>query len=207
MTTVISGFSTSLDGFIADPGDDVGPLFDWYTCGDIDPHTERHPRELRMTAASVRHWQDLVDRVGAQVCGRRLFDHTRGWGGNPVFDGPVFVVSHRPPPPDWPPRPDAPFTFVTSGVEEAVERAKAAAGEDRFVSVAGPDIARQCLNAGLLDEVWIDLVPVFLGQGIRYFADLTPGFLENPRVIEGDRVTHLKYRVRRQKGQEGPRWA
>jgi dihydrofolate reductase len=198
VSTVISSFSTSLDGFVADPADDVGPLFDWYTAGHIALHTEGEAWETRMrlTEGSARHWQEMIDRSGAMVCGRRLFDHTRGWGGNPPLGVPAFVVSHRPPPADWPPRPDAPFTFVP-GVEEAVERAKAAAGEDKVVSVAGPNIAQQCLNAGLLDEVWIDLVPVFLGEGIRYFADLTPGFLENPRVIEGDRVTHLRYRVRR----------
>jgi dihydrofolate reductase len=202
VSTVISAFSTSLDGFIADPGDGVGPLFDWYNAGDIEFNTESPPWRIRLTTPSARHWQKLVDQAGAIVCGRRLFDHTGGWNGTPPLGVPAFVVSHRAPPPDWPPRPDAPFTFVTSGVEEAVELAKAAAGEDRIVSVAGPDIAQQCLNAGLLDEVWIDLVPVFLGRGIRYFEDVTPGLLENPHVIEADRVTHLKYRVRRQ---EGPR--
>jgi dihydrofolate reductase len=199
MSTVIANFSTSLDGFVADPADDVGPLFDWYTSGDISVYAEGEPWETRMrvTPASARHWQEIADRAGAMVCGRRLFDHTRGWGGNPPFRVPTFVVSHRPPPPDWPPRPDAPFTFVTAGVEEAVARARAVAGEGKVVSVAGPNVARQCLNAGLLDEVWIDLVPVFLGEGIRYFADVPSGLLENPQVIEGDRVTHLRYRVRR----------
>ena len=197
MNTVISTFSMSLDGFIAGPADDVGPLFDWYNAGDVEFRTESPPWRIRLTEASARHWQEVTDRAGAIVCGRRLFDHTRGWAGTPPLGVPAFVVSHRPPPPDWPPRPDAPFTFVGSGVEEAVERAKAAAGEGRFVSVAGPNIAQQCLNAGLLDEVWIDLVPVFLGKGIRYFTDVAPGLLENPEVIEGDRVTHLKYRVRR----------
>jgi dihydrofolate reductase len=108
----------------------------------------------------------------------------------------VFVVSHSIPQ-GWP-RDDAPFTFVSQGVESAVAQAQQVAG-DKTVGVAGPNVAQQCLEAGLLDEAWIELVPVLLGRGIRFFDDVkgTPIMLENPTVIEGDRVTHLRYRVRR----------
>jgi dihydrofolate reductase len=196
MATVISSFSTSLDGFIADPADEVGPLFDWYSSGDVEVRPPGYPMVWHLSEGSARHWQELIDRAGAMVCGRRLFDHTRGWGGNPPLGVPTFVVSHRPPPSDWPPRPDAPFTFVTSGLAAAVDQAKAVAGGDRIVSVAGANVAQQCLNAGLLDEVWIELVPVFLGKGIRYFDNVAPAALESPRIIEGDGVTHLRYRVK-----------
>ena len=83
-------------------------------------------------------------------------------------------------------------------VESALRQAQQVAG-DRHVGVAGPNIAQQCLNLGLLDEIRVELVPVLLGQGIPFFADLrhTPVLLENPRVIEGDRVTHLIYAVRK----------
>jgi dihydrofolate reductase len=195
----MSSFSTSLDGFIADPTDEVGPLFDWYTSGDVEVRPPGHPLEFRMSEASARHWQQIIDRLGAMVCGRRLFDHTKGWGGSPPVGVPTYVVSHRPPPEDWPPRPDAPFTFVTEGLEAAVTRAKETAG-DGLVSVAGADVVRQCLNAGLLDEVWIDLVPAFLGKGVRYFDDVNPGLLETIDVNEGKGVTHLRYRVKRHDG-------
>jgi dihydrofolate reductase len=111
---------------------------------------------------------------------------------------PVFVVTHDVPQ-GWP-REDAPLpiTFVTDGVEHAVAQAKATAGEG-WVGVAGPNIAQQCLDAGLLDEVRINLVPVLLGKGIRYFDKLSnaPFALEDPRVIQGTGVTHLIYRVAR----------
>jgi len=108
---------------------------------------------------------------------------------------PVFVVTHEEPA-DWP-HPDAPFTFVTDGIESAVAQAKAAAG-DKIVAVASPTIAQQCLNAGLLDGIQVDLVPVLLGSGIRFFDNLDATIeLTGPGVVEGDGVTHLSYRVQR----------
>lgn len=88
----------------------------------------------------------------------------------------------------------APFTFCPD-VETAIERAKAAG--DGNVGVSGPAIAQQCLTFGLLDELAIDLVPVFLGEGVRYFENLGPGGAELDRVevVEGEGVTHLRYRV------------
>jgi dihydrofolate reductase len=198
MATVFSAFSMSLDGFIAFPDDSVGPLFDWFTNGDVEVNSPGVP-PMRMTAASARSWHRLTDDERAFVCGRRLFDYTQGWGGTPPLGVPTFVVTHRPPPADWPPVPDAPYTFVTDGLESALDQAKAVAGDGK-VSVAGADIAQQCLNAGLLDMVHVALVPVLLGEGVRYFDHLTAGApveLGDPEVVEGDRVTHLTYRVRR----------
>jgi dihydrofolate reductase len=108
---------------------------------------------------------------------------------------PVFVVSHTVP--DGWPRDDAPFTFVTEGVEVAVAQAKRVAGE-KSVGVAGPNIAQQCLNLGLLDEVRVELVPVLLGEGIRFFDHVqhAPVMFDDPTVVQGERVTHLRYRVR-----------
>jgi dihydrofolate reductase len=99
-------------------------------------------------------------------------------------------------PEGWP-RDDAPFTFVTDGIESAVAQAKALAGE-KDVAVATPTITQQCLNAGLLDAISVDLVPVLLGEGIPFFATLrnAPVMLEDPVVTEGTRVTHLYYRVK-----------
>lgn len=187
--------SMSLDGFIADPHDDVGPLFDWYTGGKLttpsaDPRWTFHTSE-----ASARYLRAALASLGALVCGRRLFDHTGGWGGAHPAGVPVFVVTHSVP--DGWPRADAPFTFVTDGVASAVTQARTVAG-NKVVSVASASIVQQCLDAGLLDEIAVDRVPVLLGAGIRFFDHLryAPVLLEDPMVVEGTRVTHLSYRVR-----------
>ncbi|HEV8650974.1 MAG TPA: hypothetical protein VG276_16655 [Actinomycetes bacterium] len=100
-------------------------------------------------------------------------------------------------PTDWP-HPDAPFTFVTDGVRSAVAQAKAFAG-DRDVSLSAGDIGGQALEAGLVDELGVDLVPVVFGAGVRFFGEFaqSPLLLENSRVVQGDRVTHLHFRVRK----------
>ncbi|MDX6253922.1 MAG: hypothetical protein QOJ11_256 [Frankiales bacterium] len=194
MGQVIASFSMSLDGFIADPNDEVGPLFDWYDNGDTEVDWPGNSMVSRTTPASAGYLHEIIAEAGALVVGRRIFDITSGWDGHHPLGVPVFVVSHSVPE-GWP-RDDAPFTFVTD-VESALTKAQQVAG-DKTVGVAGPNVAQQCLEAGLLDEVWIELVPVLLGRGIRFFDDVqgTPIMLENPHVIEGDRVTHLRYRVR-----------
>ena len=175
------------------------PLFDWYANGEVEVPTAVPERwTFRTSEASAGYLRESMGRIGALVAGRRLFDIGR-WGehGHP-YGVPVFVVTHDVPQ-GWP-REDAPLpiTFVTDGVEHAVAQAKATAGEG-WVGVAGPNIAQQCLDAGLLDEVRINLVPVLLGKGIRYFDKLSnaPFALEDPRVIQGTGVTHLIYRVAR----------
>ena len=111
--------------------------------------------------------------LGALVCGRTLFDVTDGWQGRHTLNVPIVVVTHRVPT-DWvDAHPDAPFSFVTDGVEAAIARAQELAG-DRVVSVTGGTIARQCLDLGLLDEVAIDLVPVVMGAGNRPFWSNSP---------------------------------
>ncbi|MBB5789516.1 dihydrofolate reductase family protein [Jiangella mangrovi] len=197
MGTVLSSFSTSLDGFIAAPDGSVGPLFDWYTNGDVEVRPPGYPITFHMTRASADYWNRTATSEGAFVTGRALFDFAHGWGGRPPNDAPTFVVTHRPPPADWPPIPDAPFTFV-GDLETAMRLAREVAGDDGDIGVAGPNLAQQCLNAGWLDEVRIDLVPVLLGDGIRYFDNLdSQVVLEDPEVVQGSRVTHLRYRVRR----------
>src|SRR6266568_9600398 len=199
MAVIISEMSMSLDGFVADPADQVGPLFDWYANGEVEVPTAVPERwTFRTSEASAGYLRETMGRIGALVAGRRLFDIGR-WGehGHP-YGVPVFVVTHDVPR-GWP-REDAPLpiTFVTDGVEHAVAQAKTTAGEG-WVGVAGPNIAQQCLDAGLLDEVRINLVPVLLGKGISYFDKLSnaPFALEDPRVIQGTGVTHLIYRVAR----------
>src|SRR5204863_8377886 len=169
----------------------------WYSSGDVEVPMVGYPITFRVSAASARYLRAQLDqaRHSAFVCGRRVFDYTAGWGGNPPGGGRAFVVSHREPPADWPEDRLAPFTFVHDGVASAIRQARAAG--DGNVGVSGPDIAQQCLNLNLLDEVRIDLVPVFLGEGVRYFEHIDNGKadLERVEVVEGDGVTHLRYRV------------
>lgn len=194
MATVIASFSMSLDGFVADPSDAVGPLFDWYGNGDVEVRWPGNDMVSHTTPASAGYLREIIDGAGALLAGRRLFDYAGGWAGSHPLGVPVFVVSHSVP--DGWPRDDAPFTFVTDGVESAVAQAEVVAG-DRIVGVGGPNVAQQCLDAGLLDEVHVQLVPVLLGEGIRFFDGVqgAPVALDDPTVIEGRRVTHLRYRV------------
>jgi dihydrofolate reductase len=134
--------------------------------------------------------------MGAFVTGRRTFDITGGWGGNPPLGVPTFVVTHSVPQ-EWVYE-GSPFTFVTDGLGSAVEQAKAAAG-DKDVAVGAASIVQQCIRARLLDEIHVDLVPVLLGEGVRLFEHLgtAPIELERTRVVEGAGVTHLTFRVLR----------
>ena len=198
MTKVYTGASMSLDGYISGPGETgFEYLFKWYNNGDVEVPTTHPELTPRMSQASAEHFRNLIDMTGALVVGRKLFDSTNAWGGNHPMGVPVVVVTHSVPE-GWP-RDDAPFTFVTDGIEHAIEQAKSLAG-DRVVGLNGGTIASQALDAGLLDEVWVDLVPVLLGGGTSLFDHLkgAPYELEGPlSVVQGDDVTHLRYRVRR----------
>ncbi|HEX3213605.1 MAG TPA: dihydrofolate reductase family protein [Actinomycetota bacterium] len=199
MGKVVSQASMSLDGYIADPSGNVGPLFDWYGNGDVEVTGADPDRVFRVSAASAAYLREAWADAGASVIGRRLFDLTNGWNGKPPVGEAVFVVTHRPPE-DWD-FPDAPFTFVTDGVASAVAQAKELAG-DRYVSVTPGDVGGQAFQAGLVDEVLVDLVPVVFGAGVRYFGGYagSPLLLEDPEIVQGDRVTHLRCRVRRAGG-------
>ena len=196
MGMVIANMSMSLDGFIADRSDEVGPLFDWYRVGPITTPSGDERWSFETDEASAEQLRQMASSVGALICGRRVFDIAKGWGGRHPVGCPVFVVTHSVP--DGWPREGVPFTFVTDGAESALAQAQAVAG-DRIVAVATPSITQQLLNAGLVDAIRVDLVPVLLGEGIPFFANLrnTPVMLEDPEVTEGLRVTHLHYRVRR----------
>lgn len=193
MSTVVLYASVSVDGFIADPDDQPGPLFDWLTGGDV-PLDDGGA--LTVSRASYDWTRPYWDAIGATVVGRRVFDLTDGWDGVPPSGvDHVVVVTHRPPPEGWDPA--APFHFV-DGVAAAVGLARELAG-DRVVEVAAGDVGGQALAAGLVDEVRMDVAPVVLGSGRRYFGSLDARhLLEDPdAVVPGTRVLHLRYRVRR----------
>jgi dihydrofolate reductase len=197
MTMVFTGATMSLDGYISGP-DETGfeHLFKWYGNGDVVVPTTHEDLTMRLSPVSAEHFRNLMEMTGALVVGRKLFDLTDGWGGIHPLGSPVVVVTHSVP--DGWPREDAPFTFVTDGIERAIEQAKELAG-DKVVGVNGGTIARQCLDAGLLDEIWVDLAPVLLGGGTPFFAELqrAPVELEGPvSVVQGVDVTHMRFRVR-----------
>ena len=198
MGLVISNLSMSLDGFIEDANGRVDRVFEWYSAGPVEMKSANPDVSFRLSADDAAFFKQTVASIGALIAGRKLFDVARGWNGVHPAGVPVFVVTHRVPTPQEFPHPDAPFTFVTDGVESAIAQAKMTAG-DKDVSIASPSIAQQALNAGLLDVITIDLAPVLLGSGTPYFARLAsaPVRLDEPEVRRGSRVTHLRYRVLR----------
>lgn len=195
MGEVVANMSMSLDGFVEDSNGGVEQVFGWLGSGDEAVAAPGDEREFRTSPASAEYLRKGFAGTGALVCGRRLFDLTQGWRGRHPAGVSVFVVTHQAPE-AWP-YPDAPCTFVTDGVASAIAQAKDVAG-DRSVAVASPDITRQCLDLGLLDAISVDLVPVLLGAGKPFFADLqgAPVTLSTPTVVQGHGVTHLRYRVR-----------
>jgi dihydrofolate reductase len=200
MGQVIASASMSLDGYIAKDDNTIGRLFDWLQNGSVELPSASGDMTFHLSPPSAEYWGQWVDGLGALVCGRTLFDVTGGWGGRHTIDVPVVVVTHQIPT-DWvDAHPEAPFHFVTDGVQAAVAKAQAIAGE-RTVAVTAGTIARQCLELGLLDAVAVDLVPVVMGKGRPYFGELSSADvpLGDPTVcIQGDRVTHLMFPVARQ---------
>ena len=192
MSTVVMHNVVSVDGYIADDNDDIGPLFEWYYNGDVDL-VEGGP--LRVSQTSADYVRPTWDSIGSMVIGRHLFDMTNGWEGTPPAGEHVVVVSHRPKPDGW--HPEASYHFVDD-VAAAIAKAKELADE-RTVAVAAGNVGGQALELGLVDEVAMDVAPVVFGSGKRYFGPVDgQHLLEDPEVvIRGDRVLHLRYRVRR----------
>ena len=197
MGLVTTGFSMSLDGFVALPNNEIGPLFDWYFAGEQTLERASGDTTYKLSSDSGEMLNEASKATGALIAGRTLFDFTHAWGGRHPLDVPVFVVTHNVEtvPDEWR-REGSVFMYVTDGVESAIAQAQAVAGE-KSVAIASTTIAQQAINAGLLDEIHIDLVPVLLGVGVRLFDHLNvaPIRLETPTVAEAAGVTHLTYRV------------
>jgi dihydrofolate reductase len=195
MSKVVLYMSMSLDGFIAGPDD--GPdhglgvngerLHAWLGAGGVDPGSYRPVDEPGATVF------DEVMATGAVIVGRRTFEFAGGWAGDHHDGVPIFVLTHAAP---EEPAPGA-ARYVTDGIASCVAQAKAAAG-GRDILLHGAATAQECLRAGLLDELELQLVPVLLGQGRRLFEDLPPDHIELEllRSLDGPGVLHLRYRVR-----------
>jgi dihydrofolate reductase len=189
---VLLDISMSLDGFITGPDDSpeqpLGEggerLHDWMflpSGGSIRPEVD----------------EERFKTIGAMVMGRRMFDvGEEPWGENPPFHMPVFVLTHNAKK-TLIKEGGTSYTFVTSGIENALAQAKAAASDQNVQVMGGADIAQQFLMAGLLDEIQIHLVPVLLGKGKRLFEHLgsEPTELEITSVIQSKEVTHLRFRI------------
>jgi dihydrofolate reductase len=203
MGTVIMHDVVSLDGYIADDSDEVGPLHEWYFNGDTPIVSTDVPgydhsgagSAFKVPRASAPYVRSMWESIGAIVMGRRLFDIVNGWEGQPPVGEHVVVVSHRPKPDGW--HPEASYHFVDTPAA-AVAKAQELAGE-RTIAVNAGDVGSQLLEAGLVDEVAMDVVPVLFGSGKRYFGRVeTQHLLDDPHVvIPSERVLHLRFKVRR----------
>ncbi len=213
MTRLTLNITMSLDGFVAGPnqtleqplGDGGERIHEWMV--GLASFRERHGMEGGTTNPDSEVLEESVSATGAVVMGRRMFSGGAGpweddpnadgwWGDDPPFHVPVFVLTHHPREPVTK-EGGTSYTFVTDGIEAALEQARAAA-EDKDVSVAGgASVAQQYLKAGLLDELQVHVAPMLLGDGVRLFDQLgtEPAQLEVTRAIESPAVTHLRYRV------------
>ena len=192
----------SLDGFIAGPND--GPdvplgeggerLHEWVY--DLATWREAHGLEGGKTNRDAEVLDEAMRDNGAIVLGRRMFDNAQGWGDEPPFHLPVFVLTHEPRD-ELAKEGGTTFVFVTDGIDSALEQAKAAAGDNDVAIGGGANTVQQYIKAGLVDELQVHITPLLLGGGIRLFDDLGTEQieLETTRVIESPGVTHLRFRV------------
>lgn len=201
MGKVIFNMTMSLDGFVAGPndspenglGDGGERLFNWYFSGNTEIPILDGNMTLKVSPQSAAILKESFDTTGAGVWGRRTFDIAHAWDGHPPI-APCFVVTHNVPQ-EWVYE-GSPFTFVTDGVESAIRQAKKAAGSKNVV-VSTASILQQCLDAGLMDEIHVDVAPLLLGQGVRLFDHLNikPTELEIIRVVQTPEVIHLGFRL------------
>lgn len=196
MTKVVADITMSLDGFVTGPGADIEhglgiggePLHNWvFQPDDIDTAVLREATEMSGAVVMGRRLFDIVD-------GPRGWNDKMGYGAGHAATPPFFVVTHSPPAQV---RLDLRFTFVTEGPAAAVEQARPAAGDKAVVIMGGGDVIRQCLDAGVVDELRIHLAPIVLGAGTPLFADIGRREMVQQSVRVSTNATHLVYDVRR----------
>lgn len=201
MGKVVFNMTMSLDGFVAglndspeNPlGDNGNALFNWYSSGDTEVKISEGTPVLRVSRKSAKILKDAFKTFGAGVWGRKTFDIAKAWDGHPPGE-PCFIVTHHPPQ-EWI-KEGSPFIFVTDGVESAIHQAKKAA-KDMNVVLCTASILQQALEAGLVDEIHVDIAPMLLGRGVRLFDNFSsqPIELEGIQAIATPDVTHLGFRV------------
>ena len=200
MTKVLAGITTSVDGYVAGPDDRAGQglglggerLHYWVFGGpwtyDEGPRGEPAP-------VDQAYLDEVFASGGAMIVGRTMHDVVDGWGEDPGFGVPVFVVTHRPR--ETAVKGDTTFEFVTGGIVDALARAREAAGEKNVIVMGGADLLRQFLEAGLVEELTITVAPILLGGGKRLFEGIgrTDIAFERTAVVESPFATHLRYRI------------
>ena len=211
MPKVRADISMSIDGFVAGPNqtldDPLGAggmqLHEWVF--RLEAWRSAHGLEGGETDVDSEVVAEATSSTDAVVMGRKMFSGGSGpwesdpnaggwWGDDPPFHAPVFVVTHHP-------REllqmegGTSFTFVTDGVESAVQQARAAAGDKDVLVAGGGSVVQQCLEAGLLDEIQVHVIPLLLGGGTRLFDNTSSAKLEVTRVVDGPLATHIRYRV------------
>jgi len=201
MSKVLAGITMSMDGFVTGPNDRLGAglgdggerLHYWVFGG---PWT--YDEEARGSASEIdqEYLNETFSSGGAWLVGRTMHDVVDGWGDDPGFGVPVFVLTSRPH--ETVVKGDTTFEFVTGGIREALDRANVAAGEKNVIVMGGADVLRQFLAAGLVDELTLTIAPVLLGAGKRLFDGFsrTDLVFERTAVVESPFATHLRFRVR-----------
>jgi len=209
MSSVTCHISISLDGFVAGPNQSIeNPigeggmrLHQWVF--ETASWREQHGLEAVARTADSEVLDEVVQNVGAYVMGRKMFGGGEGpwddswtgwWGDEPPFHTPVFVLTHHSREP-LSMRSGTTFTFVTEGIDSALEQARSAAGDKDVAIAGGASTLQQYLKAGLLDELYLHIVPVILGAGERLLKDVGDPTLEPVKVIASPTVTHVKYRI------------
>jgi dihydrofolate reductase len=209
MSSVTCHISISLDGFVAGPNQSIeNPIGE----GGMRLHQwvlqtfswrEQHGLEGGERNADGDVVDEVVENIGAYIMGRKMFGGGDGdwdeawrgwWGEDPPYHTPVFVLTNHPREP-LPMEGGTTFHFVTDGIESALEQARAAAGDKDIAIAGGASAVRQYLAAGLLDELYLHIVPVVLGSGERLLQDVGDPTLEVVKVVDSPKVTHVKYRV------------
>jgi len=201
MRNVLAGITVSLDGFVTGPNDrlgaglgDGGERLHYWVFGGPWTYDDDESRGTSGPADQA-YVDDVFSRGGAFIVGRTMHDVVAGWGEDPGFGVPVFVVTHRPA--ERVVKGDTSFEFVTDGIESALERARSAAGDKDVIVMGGADLLRQYLNAGLVDEFTLTIAPVLLGSGKPLFDGSQRSDLRFERfaVVESPYATHVRYRV------------
>jgi dihydrofolate reductase len=211
MSNVTCQISVSLDGFVAGPNQSVEDplgeggerLHEWALA--TAAWREQHGKGGGEHSADSKVAGEVMQGVGAFIMGRKMFgggdgpwdEDWRGWWGeDPPFHAPVFVLTHHPREP-LEMQGGTSFTFVTDGIESALEQARAVAGDQDVAIAGGASAVQQYLAAGLLDELFLHIVPVCLGAGERLLEGVGDPTVQPVEVVASPAVTHVRYRVER----------